>query len=327
MSTQSPKISVIVPVYKVEQYLHRCVDSILNQTFTDFELLLIDDGSPDKSGDICDKYAQKDSRVKVFHIPNSGVTAARRLGVINAEGEWVTFVDSDDYLYTEALALMYNVEKDVDIINACIEDVRNVWKHKLEGFLNRDELYLSLLNSTTYASVTGCLFRRKLFTEEVFLCPKDIKIGEDVLMKLQLARHANRAVNINVPVYFYYTNEQSVMHSRSRSILYYLRYNKLRNSIIEEKLAEQMLYKDFVEYLTAFYNRNIPFKKEYYQALIDVIQDKKYKNIIPHLNKHHLFLYRLSHLSFFAIPYKIVEFSVTFLLKRLLHRNIFEVLD
>lgn len=96
-----PKISVIVPVYKAEKYIRRCVDSILAQTFTDFELLLIDDGSPDDSGAICDGYAAKDSRVKVFHKENGGVSSARNLGLDNARGEWITFVDADDWIVND----------------------------------------------------------------------------------------------------------------------------------------------------------------------------------------------------------------------------------
>lgn len=93
-----PKVSIIVPVYNAKDYLHRCVDSILAQTFTDFELLLIDDGSTDSSDLICDEYAIRDSRVKVFHKENGGVSSARNLGLDNAIGEWITFVDSDDWI-------------------------------------------------------------------------------------------------------------------------------------------------------------------------------------------------------------------------------------
>ena len=100
----TPKISVIVPVYNAEKYLHRCIDSILSQTFTDFELLLIDDGSKDGSGAICDEYAAKDNRVRVFHKENGGVSSARNLGLDNACGEWVTFVDADDYVRPSYLA-------------------------------------------------------------------------------------------------------------------------------------------------------------------------------------------------------------------------------
>lgn len=101
----TPKISVIVPVYNVEKYLSRCIESILSQTFTDFELLLIDDGSKDGSGEICDRYVERDSRVKVFHTGNKGVSAARNLGVYHSRGKWICFVDADDvvkinYLFT-----------------------------------------------------------------------------------------------------------------------------------------------------------------------------------------------------------------------------------
>lgn len=100
-----PKISVIVPVYNAEKYLHRCIDSILAQTFTDFELLLIDDGSKDSSGAICDEYAEQDPRVRVFHKENGGVSSARNVGLDNAKGEWVTFCDSDDWVGIDWLAI------------------------------------------------------------------------------------------------------------------------------------------------------------------------------------------------------------------------------
>ena len=91
-------ISIIVPVYNTEKYLHRCIDSVLAQTYQDFELLLIDDGSKDSSGAICDEYAAQDTRVRVFHKENGGVSSARNVGLDLAQGEWVTFVDSDDYI-------------------------------------------------------------------------------------------------------------------------------------------------------------------------------------------------------------------------------------
>ncbi|MCM1321644.1 MAG: glycosyltransferase [Bacteroides sp.] len=96
--TNSPFVSVIIPVYKVEQYLNECVDSVLNQTFSDFEVILVDDGSPDRCPAICDEYAAKDTRVKVIHKENGGLSDARNAGINVATGEWLLFVDSDDYL-------------------------------------------------------------------------------------------------------------------------------------------------------------------------------------------------------------------------------------
>ena len=113
-----PLISIIVPIYNVEKYLSRCINSVLSQTFPDFELLLIDDGSTDKSGYICDGYAQKDSRIKVFHIENGGVSAARNYGLDNARGEWITFVDADDWIDKDMYYKLYNeaILSEADIV-------------------------------------------------------------------------------------------------------------------------------------------------------------------------------------------------------------------
>lgn len=102
----NPKISIIVPVYKVEKYLRQCVDSILGQTFEDWECILIDDGSPDDSGSICDEYAQKDSRFRVIHKENGGVSSARNVGISQMKGEFVCFFDADDELYNHSLAVL-----------------------------------------------------------------------------------------------------------------------------------------------------------------------------------------------------------------------------
>ena len=98
----NPTVSIIVPVYNAQRTLRRCIDSVLNQTFSDFELLLVDDGSKDESGEICDSYALRDERVKVFHIENSGVSAARNVALDRARGEYLQFLDSDDWITADA---------------------------------------------------------------------------------------------------------------------------------------------------------------------------------------------------------------------------------
>lgn len=111
MNNSKPTISVIVPVYNAEKYLHRCVDSILSQTFTDFEVLLINDGSTDTSGVICDEYAQKDARVRVFHKENGGVSSARNVGIKNMRGLYSIHVDSDDWVEPSYLKDLYSCAK------------------------------------------------------------------------------------------------------------------------------------------------------------------------------------------------------------------------
>ena len=103
-----PEITIIVPVYNTESFLHKCINSILSQSYTNFELLLINDGSSDKSGEICDKFALKDDRIKVFHKKNGGVSSSRNLGINNAQGKWIMFIDSDDEITHNCLELCIN---------------------------------------------------------------------------------------------------------------------------------------------------------------------------------------------------------------------------
>ena len=107
-----PVFSVIIPVYKVEKYISRCIESVLKQSFSDFELLLVNDGSPDKSGIICDEYAKKDQRIKVFHKENGGVSSARNIGIKNACGKYIVFIDSDDEVERNYLECMNGYESD-----------------------------------------------------------------------------------------------------------------------------------------------------------------------------------------------------------------------
>ncbi len=124
---KSPTISVIVPVYNAESTLQRCVDSILAQTFEDFELILINDGSKDQSGDICDEYAAKDSRVKVIHKPNGGVSSARNAGLRIAHGEYIAFIDSDDYIDNDYLLGFKHYDADLIISGAKLISINNNW--------------------------------------------------------------------------------------------------------------------------------------------------------------------------------------------------------
>lgn len=131
------KLSVIVPVYNVETYLNRCIDSIINQTYKNLEIILVDDGSTDKSGKICDKYAAIDSRIKVIHKKNGGLVSARKYGVMNATGDYITDVDSDDWIENQAFSYMieklsqYNPDMLVlghkkEYINGLLEHISNI---------------------------------------------------------------------------------------------------------------------------------------------------------------------------------------------------------
>lgn len=180
-------ITIIVPVYKAEKYLRRCVDSILAQTYSDFELLLIDDGSPDNCGAICDEYAAKDSRVRVFHKENGGVSSARNLGLENAKGEWIAFVDSDDWIEYNYLDRLIRVEH-ADLV---IGGVRRCSSSKLIKFEEKQYVGPSLvtfINSNKGYRINppwGNLLRHSIIKEHSVFFDEKIRFGEDAIFNLQ----------------------------------------------------------------------------------------------------------------------------------------------
>ena len=190
MNESTPKISVIVPVYKVEAYLHRCVDSILAQTFQDFEVLLIDDGSPDRSGEICDEFARKDRRVRVFHKENGGVSSARNVGLDNARGEWVCFVDADDWIEPFLLAhlLICVMKHDVDAILYNFKKEISPNKFVVDHTLGRDVLVdvdTNIICTIFKGQVFNYLFRTAQIRVHSLRFDENIHYAEDVLFIIQ----------------------------------------------------------------------------------------------------------------------------------------------
>ena len=212
------KISIIVPVYNAEEYLHRCIDSILAQTFTDFELLLINDGSKDNSGVICDEYAALDNRVRVFHKENGGVSSARNMGLDNAKGEWITFVDSDDWLVHNIYEKMLHklLEENADL---CLCDINMYWGG--ESFVCENCLSISGIKNldvyeyinSSWNSSSNIVARRDLFESLKLRFPVDVAYCEDFHLTLRLLFFAAKIVKVNEPLYVYdRTNEVSAMH-------------------------------------------------------------------------------------------------------------------
>lgn len=199
-----PKISVIVPVYKVEQYLHRCVVSILSQSFTDFELILVDDGSPDNCGKICDEYAQKDSRVRVFHKPNGGVSSARNLGLDNAKGEWVTFIDSDDYVEIDYLQELYNVQADnrVEYV-VTLRDIDEIQGKSMIVCRNEYSQLFAKFQINRNGYVMGKLYKTDIINSLHLRFNVNIHLGEDCMFALQYLLETKNVVLISSDKYFY----------------------------------------------------------------------------------------------------------------------------
>ena len=204
----TPTISVIVPVYNTEKYIHRCIDSVLSQTFPDFELLLIDDGSSDKSGEICDEYAKIDSRVRVFHKQNGGASSARNLGLEKAKGEWVTFVDSDDYVYENYLNNFDVYEnQDFDLINQGLRIDKDFNGCSEFGFSFNGGIN-SWLNRATEKGIFGYtvikLFKLKIIRNNNIHFNTEIRFQEDELFVLSYLAVCKSVISVPLIGYFYF---------------------------------------------------------------------------------------------------------------------------
>ena len=228
MNETTPKISVIVPVYKAEAYLHRCVDSILAQTFQDFEVLLIDDGSPDRSGEICDEYARKDKRVRVFHKENGGVSSARNMGLDNARGEYVCFVDSDDWLDEEMFAIICSFflsNKQIDILfwgfQYDYSQVQNGKKRKEEKVLQY--VYCDTVESVLqscywledrelFGWTWNKLFKRDIIQSNKIRFDEAVSLQEDHLFTLDYVRYVKNLMVAPYYPYHYRIVNDSLMH-------------------------------------------------------------------------------------------------------------------
>ena len=221
-----PEISIIVPVYKVEQYLSKCISSILCQTFTDFELFLVDDGSPDRCGIICDEYAQKDPRIRVIHKENKGVSAARNAALQYVSGRFVTFCDSDDFYSPEWLDTLYSqitlYEADwaigsyVKVFDSNIEPI--AMHHDLGVYETRraeDRIkycYYHVFGRKHGWEVWCRLFRADIIRNNAIrFCETCENFAEDLVFVLEYALHAKRVVSFDVPGYHYLVRSGSMM--------------------------------------------------------------------------------------------------------------------
>ena len=208
-----PAISVIVPVYKVEAYLPRCIDSILNQTFCDFELILVDDGSPDSCGEICDEYAEKDKRIRVIHQDNKRLSAARNAGIDVASGEWIALIDSDDWVHRDYLKILYSgIRNNTDIVICGCYITGNM--HEEDADINPEFKDASLQdiykNHYARSRAWGRLFRRCVIGDLRYI--SGTEPAEDACFN-ELLYHNNMCFRItDAKLYYYYMRSDSAIH-------------------------------------------------------------------------------------------------------------------
>lgn len=273
------KIAIVVPVYNVEAYINGCIDSILSQTFKDFELILVDDGSPDNCGKICDGYAEKDSRVIVIHQKNGGLSKARNTGIDwvfeNSNSEWITFIDSDDRVHHKMLEMMYYAvcKNQVDMA-VCDYRKVNSFDNLLESLEFNQRVYNAsdfFAENTQKAMVAVCkLYHRALFKDCRF---PNGKLHEDVFTTYKLFAKADKVVYLNCVLYFYYQNESSIVHSQySLKKLDEVKAGEEQVAFFEEKHDEKNLiqaYKRLMYYYDSHMRKlkTLPEGKPYYKAL------------------------------------------------------------
>lgn len=277
-------VSVIVPIYKVEAYLKNCVDSIIRQTYSVLEIILVDDGSPDKCGQICDDYAAQDKRVRVIHKKNGGLSDARNVGIDVAKGKYITFIDSDDYVaedYVEVLLKSMLSEKaDISICrlkatSKLNEDLKWKKNDSVAVYSSIEALEKMLYARELSTSACGRLFRIELFEKVRFPLGK---YSEDLFTIYKTMLNANKIVSIGREAYFYYTRPGSITNEqfslRHLDTLEALQI--IRKDVVNDYPELLPAYKNqMIEALARLLKMNIP--EEYYigNGLWDEI--KKYR--------------------------------------------------
>lgn len=225
-----PKVSVIVPVYRVEQYLAQCVESIINQTLTDIEIILVDDGSTDACGSMCDAYAVQDSRIKVIHKENGGLSSARNAALDIATGEFIGFVDSDDYIAPDMYEKMYAnaLKYNSDLVMCGFYEMgkNGTWfsqnPNLPEGAYSREEVLERMIiplmgNDRSYSEkncngyVWMCIFKGSLISENHLRFRSEREVfHEDEVFQLDFHTHIYRASSVDMPLYYYRYNQKSL---------------------------------------------------------------------------------------------------------------------
>ena len=240
INMNSVKFSIIVPVYKVEQYLEKCLDSILNQTYKDFELILVDDGSPDNCPAICDEYAKKDNRITVIHKQNGGVSSARNEALKIAKGEFIWFVDSDDYIETNALEILSDhIEKspsDLYIFEQGLSEKYNI------DNLN-DLFYKHYFKYHFGFAPWNKIYKNSILQNNSMLFDTEEAIGEDLLFNINYYTKIKSLEFLDEKLYHYVIRENSAMTTyddkryQKQMRLYFKIHNLLKDLVSSEVLA------------------------------------------------------------------------------------------
>lgn len=298
-----PLVSVIIPVYKVEKYLNRCVDSIINQTYKNIEVILVDDGSPDKCGEICDEYAKNDERIVVIHKENGGVSQARNVGVAACHGEYVSFVDSDDYVSSDYIEHLYKliVESGAEVAignfrKTTGEELSSDDKTKIQvKTVTGKEACIIMLNTMHFMQFVtpwGKLYKKELFLNNPF--PGGIR-HEDEAILYKIYYSIEKVVYSNKVIYGYYDNPTGYLNKSGKEFKYDLLFVmnervKFFEDRGEAKLA-RLSYKRLIRYLI---NDSIRCKRRSDERLFDIAKANRHNKYFPLVARIYVISYKIS---------------------------------
>lgn len=212
-------VSIIVPIYKVEDYIRECIDSILAQTYPDFELILVDDGSPDDCGRICDDYAKGDNRIKVVHKVNGGVSSARNAGLEVAKGEWIMYIDGDDWIEPDMIEFLIEAAQvtGADLVFGDFMKYGPGQGHyRFPDWAEEKPDSLCRFISYSWTILCGSLIKRILYSDNQLKSPEDVSYCEDFHLIVRLCHFAKKVVNVHRPFYHYRYRPTSIMSSMNR---------------------------------------------------------------------------------------------------------------
>lgn len=301
-----PKVSIIVPIYNVEKYLDRCIQSLVNQTLNDIEIILVDDGSPDNCPQMCDEYAQKDNRIKVIHKQNAGLGYARNSGLDVAIGEYVAFVDSDDYVDTAMYETLYErankTNADATFCGFNTEVAKGVWHESRE--VEQDQLWegndvkefmynmiasgKGVRQERLYQmSVWHAIYKREIIANNKLAFPSEREVvSEDIPFQVDFLKNANKVLYLNMHFYYYCLNGSSLTATFKKEKFY--GYNKLRECLlskINDTEYYQRVNRLYVGYCRSLifriFSSNIDEKNKLYKLIFD---DSTFCNVKKEFN-------------------------------------------
>ena len=212
-------VSIIVPIYKVEDYIRECIDSILAQTYPDFELILVDDGSPDSCGRICDDYAKGDNRIKVVHKVNGGISSARNAGLEVAKGEWIMHVDGDDWIEPDMIESLIEAGQGTGadlVFGDFMKYGPSAGYNKLPTWSSDKKKSMTNYIAYVMTTIWGSIAKRSLYADHSLKSPDGISYCEDFHLIVRLCHFAKKVVNVHRPFYHYRYRPTSIMSNMSR---------------------------------------------------------------------------------------------------------------